>query len=163
MSQTRFRNDDARIIKELEMSSFEGRYALTTPGPGIDMMFREDPSIRMQKFGANLMTNTNQIENDLMGRNRRLTRDIQEYKKFLPKTSIIQYKSDTTTTSESRTELPAWTIRDTDNQLNRFESPWLNPQANIECEFSNNIQTRLLEKKRTNINETDWNLWLPSS
>ena len=52
-------------------------------------------------------------------------------------------------------------IRDIDNQTERFESPWLNPQANIDIEFSNNIQTRLQEKKRNHLSENDWNLWLP--
>ena len=148
MAQTRFHEDDARIEKELEISSFSGRYFLSTPGPGIDLMFSEDPQIRMQKFAANLMTNTHDIENDLMGRNRRLTRDTQEYKKFLPKTSPIKYKSDTTHTLDSRFEMPAWMFRDKDNQIERFESPWLNPQANIDITFSNNVQTRLQDKKQ---------------
>ena len=84
MAQTRFSSDALRIQKKLEVSSFEGRYALTTPGPGINLTFREDPYIRLQKFGANIMTNTHNVENDLMERNRIIPRDIQEYKKFKP-------------------------------------------------------------------------------
>ena len=97
----------------------------------------------------------------LKTRKRILKRDVQEYKKFIPKTSLLTYKSDNTCTFESRTDVPAWMIRDTDNQMERFESPWLNPQANIDIEFSNNIQTRLQEKKRNHSSENDWNLWLP--
>ena len=164
MAQTRFSSDALRIQKKLEVSSFEGRYALTTPGPGINLTFREDPYIRLQKFGANIMTNTHNVENDLMGRNRIITRDIQEYTKFKPNTKRIQYKSDNTHTTESRSDLPAWTIRDIDNKLNRFENPWINPQANIDVEFPNNIQTRLQEKikinKNNNNDNVNWNALL---
>ena len=117
MAQTRFRNDDLRIKKELEMSSFKGRYFLSTPGPGINMMFREDPQIRLQKFAANQMTNTHEIENDLMGRNRILSRYTQEYKNHLPQTSVKYYQSDNTHTFESRSDLPAWTFRGIDNKM----------------------------------------------
>ena len=41
----------------------------------------------------------------LMGRNRIVTRDIQEYKKFKPNTKLIQYKSDNTHTIESRSDM----------------------------------------------------------
>ena len=163
MAQTRFNNDDLRIKKELEMSSFQGRYFLSTPGPGIDMMFREDPHIRLQKFAANQMNNTHEIENDLMGRNRVLRRYNEEYTKFLPQTSAIHYHTDDTHTSDSRIDLPAWTFRGIDNNMERFESPWINPQANIDIEFSNNIQTRLQEKTRKTKTDDnlDWNVWLP--
>ena len=110
------------------------------------------------------MTNTHNVENDLMGRNRIITRDIQEYTKFKPNTKRIQYKSDNTHTTESRSDLPAWTIRDIDNKLNRFENPWINPQANIDVEFPNNIQTRLQEKikinKNNNNDNVNWNALL---
>ena len=85
----------------------------------------------------------------------------QEYKKFLPKTSSIKYKSDSTHTLDSRSEMPAWMFRDRDNQMERFESPWLNPQANIDVTFANNIQTRLQEKKQYIRYENDWNVWIP--
>ena len=67
MAQTRFNNDEVRIQKELEISSFEGRYALTTPGPGI---IREDPCIRLQKFGANIMANTHNVEMEIYRANK---------------------------------------------------------------------------------------------
>ena len=51
------------------------------------------------------MTNTHNVENDLMGRNRIITRDIQEYEKFKPNTKLIQYKSDNTHTIESRSDM----------------------------------------------------------
>ena len=70
MTQTRFSNDEVRMQKELEISSFEGRYALTTPGPGINITFREDPYIRLQKFGANIMANTHKVEMEIYRANK---------------------------------------------------------------------------------------------
>lgn len=161
MALTSFKSDEARIKKESEMSTFEGRYRLCVPGQGINMPFQEDPQIRLQKFGANIMTNTLGIESDLMGRNKYLTRDIQEYTKFKPNCKHIPTPTSPTFVSESRAELPAWTFRGVDNYNKRFESPWINPQANIEKSFIDNVQSRLLDKDREVISNTDWNSWFP--
>jgi hypothetical protein len=161
MAQTSFRNDPARIKKEMEISTFQGRYQLSAPGPGIDMPFQEDPQIRLQSFGANLMTNTIAIENELMGRNKILTRDIQEYKKNITTSNLIKYKSESPFILESRSSLPAWSFRGLDQKYQRFEKPWINPQANIEKEFNDNIQTRLLEKDIDVRKEESWDSWLP--
>jgi hypothetical protein len=45
---------------------------------------------------------------------------------------------------ESRASHPAWMVRDREQA--RWEQPWLNPQAPIEKDFYDNIQTRILEK-----------------
>ena len=67
MSFTRFHDDEARIKKRLEESTFQGRYFLNVPGPGMDLAFHEDPQLRLQKWGANLHNNTVNLESDLHG------------------------------------------------------------------------------------------------
>ena len=76
MSFTRFHDDPARIKKQLEQTTFLGRYMLDCPGPGNNLPFWEDPQIRMQKWGANLRDNTVNLESDLFGMTRRLNRDL---------------------------------------------------------------------------------------
>ena len=49
MSFTRFYDDEARVKKQIEESSFIGRYMLNTPGPGSQAPFLEDSHIRLQK------------------------------------------------------------------------------------------------------------------
>jgi hypothetical protein len=158
MASTSFRSDPVRIKKEMEMSTFQGRYQINVPGNGINLSFHEDPHIRLQGWGANLRTNTIGIENDLMGRTEKLSRNREIYKKNDYISKEISYKNENPYTEESRASMPAWTFRGIDQQYNRWESPWLNPQANLEKEFNDNIQTRLLEKS---ITETEQDYWYP--
>ena len=65
MALTSIKNEPARIEKELQQSTGTGRYMLDVPGPGCEVGFLEDPFIRLQKHGANLRTNTLNIESDL--------------------------------------------------------------------------------------------------
>ena len=58
MAFTRFRDDPHRIQKQLEESTYVGRYTLNTPGQGMDLPFNEDPHIRLQKWGAKLQLRT---------------------------------------------------------------------------------------------------------
>ena len=91
---TRISNDVCRKKKDNEISTFVGRYHLNTPGPGVDMKYNSDPQIRLQKFGANLMTNTIGIENDLMCRTNMLSRDyldIDNYKQRHLNSKKIEY------------------------------------------------------------------------
>ena len=147
MSFTRFHDDPARIRKQVEESSFAGKYALNTPGPGDKLPFFEDPQIRLQYWGANLMTNTVNLESDLRGLTRKTNRDLIKYNDYkLASTSgssIIYTKSDPFI-DESRATHPAWMFRDIEHK--RWEEPLLNPQANLEKGFHDNIQTRILEK-----------------
>ena len=57
MSNTRYNNDHGRIEKKNAISTFAGRYALDTPGPGETMPFNADPHIRIQGWGANFKNN----------------------------------------------------------------------------------------------------------
>ena len=65
MSFTRFHDDDARIKKQLQESTFAGRYQLNAPGPGENLPFIEDPHMRLEKWGANNRTNGVDLESDL--------------------------------------------------------------------------------------------------
>jgi hypothetical protein len=147
MSFTRFHDDPARIKYGLEISTYSGRYALDTPGPGVNLPYLEDTQIRMQKWGANLMTNPIHIESDLRGLTRQLNRDHQDlnnYKNTQVQTSKNSYEKVDPFVDESRASHPAWAYRDLEQ--NHWEVPFLNPLANIEKKFHSNIQTRLLEK-----------------
>ena len=147
MSFTRFHDDPHRIKYGLQISTFSGRYALDTPGPGVNLPYYEDPQLRIQKWGANYMTDGIHLESDLRGMTRPLNRDhvddnnykraaVQSYKKSYP---IAGHFVD-----ESRATHPDWAYRDLEQ--NRWEQPFQNPQANVEKGFHCNIQTRILEK-----------------
>lgn len=145
---TSFRNDPARIKKEMEISSYSGRYALNVPGPGLDIPFMEDTQVRMQYWGANLQTNRIDLEGELFSINRKISRDYNDqdqYKKFIVDSNPIQsFSTKNPFIEESRSSNPAFVYRELEN--NRWETPWINPQANIEKPFNDNIQTRILEK-----------------
>ena len=145
---TSFRNDPARIKKEMEISTYSGRYALDVPGPGLDLPFMEEPQIRVQYWGANLQTNRVDLEGELFSINRKISRDYNDqdqYKKFTVESQPIQsFSTKNPFVEESRSTNPAFMYREL--ETNRWEFPWLNPQANIEKPFNDNIQTRILEK-----------------
>jgi len=147
MSFTRFHDDDLRIEKQLEQQTFVGRYQLDVPGQGSIMPFQDDAQLRMQKWGANLQTNTVSLESDLMGLTRRTGRDDideQNYKKHAVQTQPINYPKSNPFIEESRATHPAWMYRDLEHPI--WESPIVNPQSNLEKPFHDNIQTRILEK-----------------
>ena len=148
MSFTRFHDDPVRIEKRLDISTFEGRYQLNRPGPGLDMPFYEDPNQRLQFWGANLHNNTINLESDLKGLTRPLTRDDVEQNNF--KTHAIQtipmrsYSTAQPYVEESRATHPAWMYRDLEQS--KWETPLLNPQAHLDRPFPANIQTRILRR-----------------
>ena len=147
MSFTRFHDDPARIKKQVAESTFAGRYHLNVPGMGINMPFEEDPQLRLQKWGANLTSNIVNLESDFWGLSRPLNRDLVEmndYKTAAARAFPIIYESQEPYVQESRASCPAWTFRSA--PIERWEQPWVNPQANTELRFPNNIQTRILEK-----------------
>ena len=146
MSFTRFHDDPCRIKKQLQESTGAGRYILNKPGWGENPCFMDDPYIRMQQWGANLQTNTINLESDLMGLTRKLTKDCDtnNYSKSAVKTQPIQYPSCNPFTEQSRATNPAWWYRDLEQ--NNFEYPPLNPQVNVCIPFQSNLNTRILEK-----------------
>ena len=147
MAFTRFHDDPARIKKQIEESSFTGRYMLNVPGQGESLPFYEDPQLRLQKWGANLRTNTVNLESDLRGLTRKLNRDETVYNNYKISAlhgTPLNFASESSFIDESRASHPAWMFRDIEQT--RWEEPIINPQANLEKKFVDNVQTRILEK-----------------
>lgn len=148
MACTRYTNDRGRIEKQNAMLTHPGRYALDVPGPGDQMAFNADPHIRIQKWGANFRNNMMDINSDLRGMTRPLTRDIPEvndHKKWSVKSSVA-FKPEETNymTDDSRATHPAWTYRE--SEINRFEPTFLNPLDQLEKPFHYDLNTRILER-----------------
>lgn len=148
MACSRYSNDRGRIEKRNDISTYAGRYALDVPGPGDQMKFNADPHIRIQKWGANFRNNMMDINSDLRGLTRPLTRDIPEvndYKKWSVKSSV-SFKPEETNyiTDDSRATHPAWTYREV--EINRFEPTLLNPLDQLEKPFHYDLNTRILER-----------------
>ena len=173
MACTRFFYDDCRTKKQLQQATDPGRWILNVPGNGAKPCYIEDPQIIIQKWGANLRTNTINLESDLMGVNKPLSRDClgkDNYKNFNVPNQAIEYPvCNNTFTEESRATNPAWWYRDLE-QVD-WGYPPINPQINTCMPFQNNLSTRILvrddftpkrecvlnEKKykmKRNINET---------
>jgi hypothetical protein len=147
MAFTRFHDDPARIKKQVAESSYLGRYQLDTPGQGLDLPFAEDPQLRLQKWGANLRKNTVNLESDLRGLTRPINRDYVDKNNYLDHSALcerVQYNKVNPFIEESRASHPAWMYRNV--ETDRWELPWLNPQANLELGVPTNVQTRILEK-----------------
>lgn len=148
MANTRFKYDDARTIKSLQQSTDPGKWILNVPGNGANPCYMEDPQIIIQKWGGNLRTNTINLESELRGVNRQLSRDClgkDNYQSYNVKSEAIQYPScNNLFTDQSRATNPAWWYRDLE-QVDWYSLP-LNPQANTCLPFQNNLSTRILEK-----------------
>ena len=141
MSFTRFYDDPCRITKQVQESTGPGRYAVNVPGNGLKPYFMEDPFIRLQGWGGNLMTNPVDLESNLLGLSERLGKP---NKSKLPDSHAVNYPSCPVTTEQPRTTNPAWTARDLE-QVNWYILP-MDPQENVNIPFPNNISTRILEK-----------------
>ena len=148
MANTRFNYDDCRTMKRLQQSTDPGRWVLNVPGNGDKPCFIQDPQIILQKWGANLRTNTINLESDLQGVNRVLSRDClakDNYKSYNVPNKPIEYpKCNNLFTEQSRATHPAWWFRDME-QVDWYYPP-LNPQENTCIPFQNNLSTRILEK-----------------
>jgi hypothetical protein len=148
MACTRFFYDDCRTKKQLQQATGPGRWILDVPGNGENPCYMEDPQIIVQKWGANLRTNTIDLESSLLGVNRPLNKDclgIDNYQKFnVPNEKITYPTCGALTTEQSRATNPAWWYRDTE-QVDWYYPP-LNPQENTCLPFQNNLSSRILEK-----------------
>ena len=141
MAFTRFKDDPARVNKYLEESTSVGKYHLNTPGNGLNNPYIDDTHIILQKWGANLQSNSLLVENELRNLNRPLTRDLNTYNKV--NTQMYQFPVKNFNIDESRASLPAWTFRDKD--IMRMDLPLKNTYEEL-IPFQNNLQTRILEK-----------------
>jgi len=144
MSFTRFYDDPCRIEKQLQESTGPGRYMLNVPGNGPKPCFMEDPFIRLQKWGGNLQTNTINLESELQGRTKRLTRDSVPYNSNQVTSKKVEYPVCQPITNQSRVTHPAWLYKDLEQ--NNFSILPLNPQENTCIPFHNNLSTRLIER-----------------
>ena len=146
MSFTRFYDDPCRIKKQLQESTEQGDYVLNVPGNGTKPCFMQDPFIRMQKWGANLQTNSIHLESELMGITRPYARDCasNNYKNNQVTSKKITYPTCIPFTTQPRALNPPWTTRDLEQS--RWQPLHFNPQENIFIPFNNNLNTRILEK-----------------
>ena len=144
MAFTRFKDDPARVNKYLEETTSIGKYHLNTPGNGLDNPYIDDTHIILQKWGANLQSNSLLVENELRNLNRPLSRDLNPYKHV--DSHSYQFPVKNFNIDESRASLPAWTFRD--KQEVRFDYPLNKTQYNksMTIPFQNNLQSRILEK-----------------
>lgn len=148
MANTRFFYDPCRTMKSLQQSTGPGRWIMDVPGNGSHPCYIEDPQIIIQKWGGNLRTNTINLESDLLGVNRNLSRDClgkDSYNSYNVPSEPISYPTCRNLfTEQSRAIMPAWTARDLE-QVDWYY-PQLNPQENTCFPFENNLSTRILEK-----------------
>ena len=170
MATTRIRNDPIRIQKEMDIFTYPGKYNIDVPGPGVQMDYIEDPHLRLQFWGANRYTNMIDIDANLKGYTKKLSRDylnVDEYTNISVMTDKIKYQNYTREISdETRSTLPAFLFRDV--ELSRWEEPFINPQSYAEIPFQWNLQTRIIEKdslynKTPPINQFEPSYWFPSS
>jgi len=148
MAFTRFKYDDCRTVKSLQQATDPGKWILDVPGNGPNPCYIEDPHIRIQKWGANLRTNTVNLESELMGVNRKVNKNdclTDTFEKYnVPNNKLEFPQCNQEFTQESRTIAPAWMVRDLE-QVN-WEYPPIDPQINTCIPFQNNLSTRILEK-----------------
>ena len=147
MAFTRFHDDTCRIKKQLQEMTGLGRYMLNVPGNGEKPPFMEDPYVRLQKWGANLRTNTVNLESDLMGLSRSANRDclyVNNFKDHKAVSKEVSYPTSDPITDQTRATHPAWMYRDLE-QVDWYTLP-LDPQENVCLSFQNNLSTRLLSR-----------------
>lgn len=154
MASTRYNYDKCRTQKKLQESSGPGRYMLDTPGQGLYLPFVNDPQIRLQCWGANLMSVRNghpiDIDSDLIGLNNGISK-FQTSEKF-PNNNNVNSKvvshdygvKKLPYTDETRSTHPSWMYRDLE-QSRRYPLI-LNPQEHVCIPFHNNLSSRILER-----------------
>ena len=169
MAFTRFNYDPCRTNKQLQQATGPGRWILDVPGNGEFPFFMADPQIILQKWGANLRTNSVNLESELIGNTRVANsrdcclgdRNIKQLLPSIPETQPISYPSNSSFfTEQSRVTHPAWWYRDLE-QVDWYDL-FLNPQENICLPFHSNLNTRMVEKdaftpKRMCLTENDRN------
>jgi hypothetical protein len=157
MAFTRFHDDPYRIRKSVEESAGLGKYMLNVPGPGNFVAFSEDPQIRLQRWGANMMTNTVNLESDLFNLPRKINHnalDSRPYRENAVATHTVAFPIAQPFVEESRASHPAWMYKDKEHT--NWSYPQLNPQYRpgsyaegsfgLARGFHENISTRILEK-----------------
>lgn len=147
MAFTRFSYDRARVEKDLQQSTDVGRWTINKPGLRDDHCYMDDPYIRLQGWGANIMHNSVDIQSDLLGLTRKLNRDHISENSHINKSAPMEkknYKKCHMYTQQSLATNPGWLYKDLEQ--NNFQYLHLNPQENLFFKFENNLDTTLLER-----------------
>jgi hypothetical protein len=143
---TRLKDDPYEIKKELQQSTDQGLYYLNTPGIGMKTPFIADPQIRLQYWGANLRTNSIDIENSLRGLTTPLS-SLDCNKSTIPKSVLQKYKiNEEEITHQSRTIMPAWKLRC--QETKRWDYAIPDPKKKLFIPFQE--YTRIQEKDQFN-------------
>ena len=152
MSFTRFRDDPDRIRKQLQQSTDVGRYVLNVPGQGDKPMYAEDPYLRAQLWAGNIMTNSVDIETELRGLSRTLSRDTPDNFHHAIRASQATRTNEMiacptragSAVAQSRVTHPAWMLRDMEQD--NWKMLHFDPQEHVFRPFNNNVSTRIIEK-----------------
>jgi hypothetical protein len=152
MSFTRFRDDPDRVRKQLQQSTDVGRYVLNVPGQGDKPMYAEDPYLRAQLWAGNIMTNSVDIETELRGLSRTLSRDTPDNFHHAIRASQATRTNEMivcptrvgSAVAQSRVTHPAWMLRDMEQD--NWKMLHFDPQEHVFRPFNNNVSTRIIEK-----------------
>jgi hypothetical protein len=139
---TNIRESIGRRNKEAEISTYQGRYYLDTPGNGTQLPYFTDSHMRIQKSSGVIgESGTVDWESELRGITRPLAKgDIYDYKTSkLPIIARI-HEHNILVSDESRSTLPAWTFRELEQD--RWEKPFLNPIDKAIIPFDINMNIR---------------------
>jgi hypothetical protein len=141
MAFTRFHDDPCRITKKLQQMTDQSRWILDVPGNGTKPCFALDPHIIPQKWGANLMTHSIDVQSCLLGIDKQTNRDCI-YKRLKVHSSPISYPicDNFLTTEQSRAIMPAWTVREMPQTQRHILLE--DPQLHTQIPFSNYVSTR---------------------
>ena len=125
---TRIGNEPLRIIRKNNQMVDQGRYVMSVPGPGDKNPLILDPQIRLQKWGANIRSNTIRLQDEYMrGMSNESLRYINTGRgKDIQTHDSISYpfdfsKDSKSYTEQTRTICPAWTLRGLEN--NHWKTP----------------------------------------
>lgn len=148
MAYTRISNDQLRINKQVQESTDVCKFALNVPGPGLNIPFISDPHVRMQKWGANHITDIIGVENSLKNIDRHLFRESITCKDSYyttPNIDRMNYSQESFNVLDSFITQPKWNIRDKERDR-ELGYPMEKNDSNIFIPFSHNLGTRLFEK-----------------
>jgi len=159
MATTRIKYDSIRTIKQLQESTDPGRYILNVPGNGTKPCFIEDPTIRIQKWGANVLNNHIDVENELLGITVLYNRDCLDKTPFIkpniPSSSTFTQQNYPTCTDlyedQSRLTDPAWKLRE--NSQYYWQKPLSYHESIPYLSHYSQIETRSSKKDEYNRNK----------
>jgi hypothetical protein len=130
MANTRISNDVDRLMEQNEMATAHGRWVASVPGPGANAPFMEDPTVRLQKWGANTWADSMAIQERYMRGTAQNPRDCikhsvpggrtQRTPRLTPNTFA---KSRELGAENTRALCPAWTLRGLETDA------WIEPMA----------------------------------